>query len=107
MIVKVSVFGCDAFWSGRNILAFQSNLSAPSSLKLMEAAGHSETSVRSTRPNGITSHNTAVLLYSRTLLFTEYYSDSQIKQDEMSVERSTHERGQEFTQNFSWRATSD
>ena len=31
---------------------------------------------------------TAVLLYSRTLLFTEYYYDNQIKQDEMSVEYS-------------------
>jgi hypothetical protein len=103
MIVKVTVFGSDAFWSGGNILAFQSNLLAPSSLKLLEAAGHSETSVCSTRPNGITFHKTAVLLYSRTLLFTEYYSDSQIKQDEMSVERSTHERGPEFKQNFSWR----
>lgn len=90
--------------ASRNTLAFQSDLLAPSSWKLMEAAGHSETSVLSTRLNGITFHKTAVLLYSRTLLFTGYYYDSQIKQDEMSVEYSTHERGQEFTQNLSWRA---
>jgi hypothetical protein len=67
----------------------------------MEAARYFETSMLSTRLNGITFHKTAVLLYSRTLLFNGYYYDSQIKQDEMSVEYSTHEKGQEFTQNFS------
>ena len=59
----------------------------------MEVDGGSRllcTPVQSTRLNDITFHQTAVLLYSTTLLFTEYYYDNRIKEDEISVEYSTH-----------------